>query len=64
MTLHNRVSAMGTVETESVVLDHSFVFAALESEARHHAATADFLERLTQAGTRLLFTPSLNTRHV
>ena len=55
---------MGTVETESVVLDHSFVFAALESEARHHAAAADFLERLTQAGTRLLFTPSLNTRHV
>lgn len=61
MTARDRVIAMEAVEVmpESVVLDHSFVFAALESEARHHAAAADFLERLTRGGTRLLFTDLL-----
>ncbi|KTR05220.1 hypothetical protein NS184_10640 [Curtobacterium luteum] len=61
MTSRDRVIAMEAVELmpESVVLDHSFVFAALESEARHHAAAADFLERLTRGGTRLLFTDLL-----
>lgn len=61
MTAQDRVIAMEAVELmpESVVLDHSFVFAALESEARHHAAAADFLERLTRGGTRLLFTDLL-----
>lgn len=61
MTRFDRVSAMETVECmpESVVLEHTFVFAALESEAQHHHAASDFLERLTSAGTRLLFTDLL-----
>lgn len=61
MSRADRVYATESLERmpEKVVLDHSFVFAALESKTRHHAVAADFLEGLTRAGTRLLFTDVL-----